>query len=556
VGVVNRVGILVWAAAAALIVLVALPLAFIVLQAIFPNLGQGSFSEPFGHLFATLADRQLLGLAGNTLLLGTGVVAGAATFGVPLGMLRALYRVPLAPLFDVVLLIPFMIPPYIATLGWIMMLQRRGYLSQIAGFDAASFLYSRGGIVFVMSLNLFPVVYFAVSRTVEAIGSRYADIGRVFGATPLRAFTCITVPLAIPGFTASLLVVFALAIEEYGTPAVLGRESGFNVLVTAIQLRVADWPIDLPGAATLSLLLIALSLAAFLLQMRILLGRSFETVGGKPQADDKRGLGPMAVPVALLFCLVAALAVGVPLFAVFATALSRTLSGGLAMANISLDHFRAIGADESGALSALANSLMLGAATAVTTGLVGAVAAYAVVRTRFRGKFLLDALTIMPSAVPGVVVAVGLILCWNQPALPTTPYNTPLILLFAYSCILLPYPVRYASAAFRQIGDSLEAAARVSGATAAGTFFRVLLPLILPSLLSAMLLVFAVASRELVASVIVAPVGTATVATFIWRQFEQGSVGLGMAMSGIAIIVTTAVPLIAMLVSRRRSIFG
>lgn len=550
-----RAGFIVWLASAALVVVVALPLAFVVLQAIFPAIDQGSFAKPFGQVRATLADPQLLRLLGNTIFLGAGVVIGASFLGAPLGVLRALYRVPLAALFDVILLVPFMIPPYIATLGWIMMLQRNGYLSQLVGFDIASFLYSVEGVIFVMSLNVFPVVYFGVSRTVEAIGSRYADVGRVFGATPFKAFARITLPLATPGLAASLLIVFTLAIEEYGTPAVLSRQSGFNVLVTAIQTRVADWPIDLPGAATLSLVLISLSLAAFLVQMRVLARRSFVTVGGKPQAAVKRPLGPWAVPVALLFSLVGGLGVGVPLFAIFATAFSKTLSGGLAASNLSLDHFRAVAADESGALRALANSLTLGAASALLTALIGAAAAYAVVRTRFRGKLLLDALTIMPSAIPGVVVAVGLILCWNQPALPATPYNTPFILLLAYSCILLPYPVRYASAAFRQIGENLEAAARVSGATAASTFRHILLPLILPSLVSAMLLVFAVASRELVASIIVAPVGMATVATFIWRQFEQGSVSLGMTMSGIAIIVTTAVPLVSMLVSRHRGLF-
>ncbi|HWG05675.1 MAG TPA: iron ABC transporter permease [Beijerinckiaceae bacterium] len=547
---------LVWGAIIALVVLVALPLAFVVLQAIFPNLGQGSLSEPFGRVLATLNDPQLFGLTANTLLLGVGVVAGTTLLGVPLGMLRALYRVPLATLFDVVLLVPFMIPPYIATLGWIMMLQRRGYLSQIVGFDAASLLYSAFGVVFVMSMNLFPIVYFAVSRTVEAIGGRYADVSRVFGATPLKAFARITFPLSLPGLVASLLIVFALTIEEYGTPAVLGRQSGFNVLVTAIELRVTDYPVDLPGAAILSVLLILLALAAFFVQARILAKRSFQTMGGTPQANAKRGLGIWSIPALLLFTLVSGLAVGVPLFSIFATALSRTLSGGLATSNVSLDHFRAIGTDENGALSALVNSLTLAVGTAAVTGLVGAIAAYAVVRARFRGKALFDALTVMPGAVPGVVVAVGIILCWNQPALPFTPYNTPLILLFAYSCILLPYPVRYAGAAFRQIGDNLEAAARVSGASPARAFRRILLPLILPSLVSAMLLVFAVASRELVASVIVAPVGMSTVATFIWRQFEQGSVGLGMAMSGIAILLTTALPLIATLISRGRGMFG
>ena len=156
------------------------------------------------------------------------------------------------------------------------------------------------------------------------------------------------------------------------------------MLVTAIQLRVADWPIDLPGAATLSLVLVSLSLAAFLLQARIQLGRSFDTIGGKPQAGSKRALGFLGVPVALLFGLIGLiglLAVGVPLFAIFATALSRTLSSGLAASNLSLDHFRAIGADENGALSALVTSLALGAGSAIVTGLGMAMSGVAIVVT-------------------------------------------------------------------------------------------------------------------------------------------------------------------------------
>jgi iron(III) transport system permease protein len=80
---------------------------------------------------------------------------------------------------------------------------------------------------------------------------------------------------------------------------------------------------------------------------------------------------------------------------------------------------------------------------------------------------------------------------------------------------------------------------------------RILLPLIAPSVISSMLLVFAVASRELVASILVAPVGVQTVATFIWRQFDQGSIGLGMAMAFIAIVLTTLLPLLVLGAMRR-----
>jgi iron(III) transport system permease protein len=539
-------------AAAGLVLVVAVPFLFIVLQAIFPELGRGSLAAPFSALAGALGDPKLIGMTGNTLALGALVVALSALVAVPLAVARALFRVPGALVWDLLFLIPFMIPPYIAVLGWIMTLQPRGYLEQLAGFDLAAFLFSVPGIVFVMMLNTFPVVYFAVSRTVEAVGSRYADVARVFGAGPARAFWRITLPLSTPGLAASLLLVFAMAIEEYGTPAALGSRAGFDVLVTAIDLRVSDWPIDLPGAAILSLVLVVLSFAAFLLQRWILTRRSYEATTGKPQGGAKRDLGPWKLPVVILFSLVAAVATLLPLLAILATALSRTISGGLAWSNLGAGNFVAILGDSTGALKALGTSLTLGLAAALVTGFLGALSAYAVVKTKVRGRGVIDVLTILPNALPGIVVAVGLILAWNQPWLPVTPYNTALILLLAYCCILLPQPVRYATAAFHQIGDNLEAAARVCGASPLVAFRRILLPLIAPSLLAAMLLVFAVATRELVASVVVAPVGVSTISTYIWRQFEQGSVGLGMAMAFVTILITTALPLVVLSLMGRR----
>ena len=542
-------------AALGLVVVVAVPFAFILLQAIFPELGRGSLAAPFSHLFDTLGDAKLIPMTGNTILLGLGVMALSALIAVPLAVLRALFKVPGALVWDLLMLVPFMIPPYIATLGWTMTLQPRGYVHQLFGFNLAPFLFSVWGIIFVMTLNTFPVIYFAVSRTVESVGSRYADVGRVFGASAWRSFWRITLPLSTPGLAASLLLVFAMAIEEYGTPAALGRRAGFDVLVTGIDLRVSDWPIDLPGAAILSLMLVLLSFGAFLIQRWILTRRSYQTTTGKPQNVDKRDLGRWSPLVVAGFAAITLLATAVPMLGILATALSRTISGGLALGNLGLDNFAAILTDGTGALRALGTSLSLGVAAALFTGLLGALSAYAVVKSNFRGRNLLDILTILPNALPGIVVAVGLILAWNQPWLPVTPYNTALILLLAYCCILLPQPVRYATAAFHQVGDNLEAAARVSGATPMVAFRRILLPLILPSLLASMLLVFAVATRELVASIIVAPVGMQTIATYIWRQFEQGSVGLGMAMAFVTILITTIFPLVVLsLLGKRGSL--
>ncbi|WP_321448566.1 iron ABC transporter permease [uncultured Cohaesibacter sp.] len=532
-----------WIATSGLLLVVAVPCLFIIIQAIFPDIGSGSLAAPFSLFFKTLSDPHLFGLAGNTLLLGVGTVFFAALFAVPLAALRALFRVPGAIIWDALLLIPFMIPPYIAALGWIMTLQPHGYMEQVTGINLAGLIFSVPGIMIIMGLNTFSVVYFVLSRTFETIGARYSDVGRVFGAGQWRSFWRITFPLAMPGLAASLLLVFAMSIEEYGTPAALGRRIGFDVLVTGIENRISEWPIDLPGSATLSLVLVGMALVAFMIQRWLLTRRDYRIVSGKPQVSDKRALGLWAVPVSLYFGFITFLATGLPILAILATALSRTISGGLTAENMGMDNFNELLGKGSEGLVALGNSLALGVSTALLAGLLGAITAYSVVKGRGRFRLVLDALSITPNSLPGVVVAVGIILAWNQPWLPITPYNTPFILLLAYICILLPQPVRYATASLHQLGDNLESAARVSGSGPLKAFIRIIFPLILPSMVTSMILVFAVASRELVASLLVAPIGFQTIAVYIWTQFDQGSAGLGMAMAFCAIMITTLIPL-------------
>ena len=538
--------------AAGLLVLVGVPLLFIVLQAIFPQLGSGSLSGAFSRILPSFSDPQILDLTRNTLLLGLCVSVAAALVGVPLGVARALLPLPLPALWDAVLLVPFMIPPYIAAMGWILVLQPRGFLQQVTGMNAGGFLFSFPGLVFIMTMHLFPAVYFAVSRAVAGAGGHLSTVARVFGAGPLAAFRHVTLPLVAPALTGSMLLVFAATVEEFGTPAALAPQTGYTVLVTAIDHRVADWPIDLPGASSLSMILVAMALCAFLLQRRMLQGRSYTVITGKPQ-QRRRGVANLGLRwlLAGVFSFITLLALVLPLFGVFATALTRTISGGLHVANLTLRNYELILADSGGAMNALLTSFGLGLVTALLTAVVGTAAALSTREAFGRRLSLVAVLTALPNAIPGIVVSVGLILAWNQPWLPLSVYGTTAMLVLAYSCILLPYPVRYASSALAQVGTNLEAAARVSGAGALTSFGRILLPLIAPSLLSAMMLVFAVSSRELVASILLAPVGQPTIATFIWKQFEQGSLGLGMAMSTVAILLTTlAMALVAKLGNR------
>ncbi|HFP9358946.1 TPA: ABC transporter permease [Klebsiella michiganensis] len=536
---------------AALLVLVALPLLFIVLQAIFPQFSAGSLGGAFSSVSTLIADPQLPTMLGGTLWVACGVALMSVVIGLPLGVLRGLFTIPLPRLWDLLFLIPFLTPPYIAALSWMLMLQSHGYLQQLTGWDLNDLLFSRIGIVLVMTLNIFPVVYFAVSRSLLASGQRLAIVARVHGASAWRAFWHITLPMLSPALAAGMLLAFTLAIEEYGVPAALGSRAGLVMLTVGIEKKLADWPVDLPGASLLSLLLIAVALLAWWLQKRLTGDKEVTSVTGKPGENSGAELGWLTLPAVLVMAGVGGLAVVMPGASMVLTSLMSTLSGGIHADNVTLRHFAALFAQQGDALSALATSLSLALASAGVVGLVGLLAAWLVVVQKMKGSAFVDALSLLPAALPGVVVGVGLILLWNQPFWPVSPYNTWFMLLLSYCCLLLPWPVRYVSSALRQLGNNLEPAARVHGATALQALRLIVLPLVFPALLAAMLMVFAVASRELVTSLLLAPAGTQTVSVFIWRQFEQGSAGEGMAMASLTLFTGLGLMLCALALMQR-----
>jgi iron(III) transport system permease protein len=191
---------------AILTVLVALPLTFIVLQAVFPQFSAGSFAGAFSGVGQLLAEPQLPGMLGGTLQVAFGVALVSALIGFPLGVARGLFNLPLPRLWDLLFLVPFLTPPYIAALSWMLVLQSNGYLQQLTGVNLNDLLFSKSGIVLVMALNIFPVVYFAVSRSLLASGQRLALVARVHGASAGRAFWHITLPMLSPALAAGMLL--------------------------------------------------------------------------------------------------------------------------------------------------------------------------------------------------------------------------------------------------------------------------------------------------------------------------------------------------------------
>ena len=536
-----------------LVVLVALPLSFIALQAVFPRFSAGVLSGAFSGVQTLLAEPQLPTMLGGTLQVGVGVALVSALIGFPLGVARGLLNLPLPRLWDVLFLIPFLTPPYIAALSWMLVLQTNGYLQQLTGISLNDLLFSKTGIVLVMALNIFPVIYFAVSRSLLASGQRLALVARVHGASAGRAFWHITLPMLSPSLAAGMLLAFTLAIEEFGVPAALGTRAGVLMLTTDIEKKLADWPVDLSGASMLSVVLVVIALSAWAIQKKLTGHHDVTSITGKPTENTGADAGVFTLPIVMLLAAVGILTAILPGISMALSGVLGTLSGGVTIENVTLSHYRALFSQHGDALSALGTSLSLALATALITGAVGLLASWLVVVQKIKGRSVMDALSLMPAALPGIVVGVGLILLWNRAFWPISPYNTWVILLLSYCCLLLPWPVRYVGSALRQLGGNLEPAARVHGASAFQALRFIVLPLVSPALLAAMLMVFAIASRELVTSLLLAPAGTQTVSVFIWRQFEQGSVGQGMAMATLTLLTGLVLMLGALGIMQRNA---
>jgi iron(III) transport system permease protein len=530
--------------------IIGLPVLAIILFALFPHINVLSFAEPLSQILPQLQDDRLLIAMFNSIRLALVVTLSSMVLAVTLAYLRSKMAEKIGRFWDILLLVPFLIPPYIGSMGWIQLFQNHGVIHQWLDINLSWFLFSFTGVVFVITLHLFPIIYFSAVSSFKVIGQRYNDVAKIYGANSRQIFRYILLPLIIPTLLATGLIVFVLTVEEFGTPNILGSRFGFQVMVTAIEEKMSDWPIDLPGASVLSLLLIAIAVTAYLLQM--LITRRFSSqFDNQTMASIPSSSLLFQVISHTVFSIVVCFAVIMPIFAIVSSSMLRTVSGGLQWNNLTFNAYSQLFSADSSALSSIYTSLGLAIMTAFITAIIGLLVAFTIIRLKPRGKTLLDILALLPNAIPAMALSVGLILTWNQKYWPITPYNNLSILLLAYICLMLPYPVRMLTNAMKQLPNSLDEAAAIYGANLFVIMYKILLPLMLPIMIASSCIVFAISTRELVASLMLVPAGKETVATYVFNQFDQGAISSGMAMSFVVILVSGALIAFGQYISKR-----
>jgi iron(III) transport system permease protein len=447
----------------------------------------------YSRLFTELRQHRLML---NSALLGVCVSLLATLIGVPLGLLFAHSNFPLKRIWRIALVVPLVVPPYILALVWVYLGGSTGIVARLFGRDLlAEWTYSLPGVVVVLGAGLYPLVMLATEAAARRVDGRLEEAALLV-ASRRRVLWRITLPLVAPSVIASALIVFVLAISEFGVPGLL-RVNVFTTEIFTAFSALYDF-----GAATalavplLAMALIASIIAKFVIGERLLVTRRGAQFKMTLLAKHKT-IGMIIVLMVTTVCVLLPLVVLVR----EAGEMQRIVTAAAASG------------------TAIGNSLWLAAVGGTIITILGVLLGYGRTRSRLGG--LADLSMIIIFAVPSTVAGVGLIGVWNRPGFGI--YGTQAMVVIAYLARFVPVAALILAANVRQVPRSFEEAAELSGANWLRIFTRIVLPQIKSGIAAAWAVAFILAFGELGATVLVAPPGESTLPVRIYTLIANTS---------------------------------
>ena len=535
--------VIVAAVIAAVTYIALVPLGFLLWQT-FVRDGEVTL-ERFREAYSSIG---LVEMAYNSIAFAVGSAAFAISLGTLLAYLIVRTDVPFKPLMFAASLVPLIIPGILHTIAWIFLADPNiGVLNlhviqPLTGGHSLN-VFSLPGMIVVEGLHLAPLVFLLMVASFRSMDPSLEESAIMSGAPLRTVFRRVTVPLARPALYAAILIVVVRGLESFEVPALLGLNGGVWVFTSRIWHVLKDKPPSYGEAGAYAMSLLVLTTIGIFWHSRLAKrARSFQTVTGKGFRARPVQLGIWRWPATGLILLYFVVAVVLPLLILVYASTQRYYSPPTraTLSDMSLDSYRdVIHADR--ALTAVENSVILGLGSATIVMLVMAVAAWIVVRTQMRGRWVIDNLSFLPLAIPGLVLGVGILFVYLR--LPIHIYGSLWILLMAYLTRYMPYGMRYASTSMFQIGRELEESALTSGAGWFQTFRRVVLPLLVPGLVAGWIYILIVSVRELSSTIILYSPGNEVLSILIWEMNQNGEfpqlAALGVMMVGALIVLVT-----------------
>lgn len=427
--------------------------------------------------------------------------------------------------FRLIGMLPLVAPPFIFSLSLILLCGRNGLLAKTFGLDIG--IYGWPGVILAQVITFLPIAFVMIENVIKSLDYDIEDAAANLGATQGTILRNITLPLVVPGILKAGLLVFILAIADFGNPILIGGNTSF-LATDAYLLWVGENNPNM--AAVFCVFLIIPGIVIFAVHKYYLSGKVYTTLQAKIEATCERTMAPgllyPLLAVALPLAVMIILSFGIIVFGAFTK---------LVMINnaFTMEHFfKGIG------LKAMTTSIVFAFNAAAIATAIGITLSYVLIRKHIPVAGILEFFSLIGFAVPGVVMGIGYLLVFNSPPLALT--GTLLIMILNEGFRNLAVGVEAGIGKLQQIDTAIEDAARDMGAGPVKTFFMIVLPLMNSALVSSFVYTFMVSMVTVSAVIFLISPGKQLASVYILSVAEQGEMGAACAMSMMLILVVMA----------------
>ena len=540
-----------------LAVIVGVPVAMVALMSLrtgFP--GEGG-PLTLANFISVYADRSTYEVLVNTVLFATGTVAVTLLFAVPLVWLLMRTDIPLKKTIFVLLTVGILIPVFLRTIAWILLLSPRigllnQWLSQIFGLEEPPLnLYNIAGMAFVQGVSFVPSAFFMLAAAYRSMDPSLEEAAYTSGVGKLRTFLKINIPITMPAIAAVMVYLFMTGIAVFEIPAIIGLPARILVLSSLIYTS-ANPATGLPDYGTAGayggvMLLAGLILAYFYVRV-VRQGKKYTVITGRGYRPRELALGRWKWPAMAFVFFYLAIEVFIPFLVLLWTSLLpyMRLPSAAALATISLKNYLSI-PDYVGARPFI-NTAILMIAVPTTTMVLSVLVSWVVIRTQVSFRGFLDTLAFVPHAVPGILLAVGLAYLGLAYRSIFPLYGTVLIIVLAHTIHWIAYGTRTTNSVMIQVHRELEEAGKVSGASTPRVLIRIVLPLVAAGILNSWIWVGMLSYREVTMALTLYTRHNVVISTVIWQFWGSGWIpevsALGVVLILFAVIVVGALRIV------------
>jgi iron(III) transport system permease protein len=467
---------------------------------------------------------------------------------------------PFRSLAWIAVLLPLAIPGVLFALSWMLLLAPRVGLINIAlralislfGFsleEGPLNIQSLWGIIFLSWMRGVSTIFLMIVGAFRLMDPALEEAARLSGAQPKSVLRRITLPLLMPALAAATIYSFVSHLESFEAPLTVGLAAGIFVLSTLIYFTARyHVPVDYGLSAAYAVFFMAIMtvLSFFYIRM-IRKGERFAVIRGRGFHPIRYRLGRWRYPALALFAVYFFLTVLCPVFVLlWASIIPYYVVPSMeAMKMISLDHYVNV-ATTSRFLHDLINTVVMAVGAGVVTMLIALLISWLVVRLKHRAGLMLDSLTFISYAVPGVVIALAMIFVYLQPPLrPLGIYGSIWIIVLGLATQYLAFATRTTNAGLLQIHQELEEAASASGATRLRTIWKITTPLLMPSLVAGWIWVVAHSLRTFSVPLVLASENNEVLSVWIWIYWQAGRIPEAAAIGVMLILLTALIGLAA-----------